>query len=293
MVTSGAASGAAGAAGQTAAVPLFALLEGMEKLSQAQMIADAMSKTGDESAKEPVLATVVRELSGQTGPFFHHVGEKLNLTVMGKIGNGYIVKSGTDLLLINIQDQLTRGEQALFVVLSDSKKQSVLKRISQGPEKPMDDAEKTQQVLRRFGVAGARDMQTVQAHARKIPGEQTAALRYLLDPNLLAAVLMPEQARQVYQRVEVTQYQGGVGREESYEIALCLDLEYLGHLEISIRWTQGMITTRIWADSAETEMDLARRKEEMEALGMYLEVVPFPMGPLVERDYSVTLDMKA
>jgi hypothetical protein len=284
---------AAGGAGQAAAVPLFTLLDGMEKLSQAQMIADAMSKTGDEPAKEPVLATVVRELSGQTGPFFHHVGEKLNLTVMGKAGNGYIVKSGNDLLLIDIQDQLTRGERALFVVLSDSKKQSVLKRISQGPDKPMDDAEKTQQALRRFGIVGARDMQTVQAHARKIPGEQTAALRYLLDPNLLAAMLVPEQARQVYQRVEVTQYQGGVGREESYEIALCLDLEHLGYLEISMRWTQGMIMTRIWADSPETEMDLVRRKEEIEAMGMYLEVVPFPMGPLVERDYSVTLDMKA
>jgi hypothetical protein len=212
---------------------------------------------------------------------------------MGKMGNGYVVKSGNDLLLLNIQDQLTRGEQVMFVVLSDSKKQTVLKRISQGPDKPMDDAEKAQQVLRRFGIAGTRDMETVQAHARKIPGEQTNALRYLLDPNLLAAVLAPEQARQVYQRMEVTQYQGGVGRETSYEIAICLDMEHLGHLEISIRWTQGMITTRIWADSAETEMDLIRRKEEIEALGMYLDIVPFPMGPLVERDYSVTLDMKA
>jgi hypothetical protein len=265
----------------------------MEKLSQAQMIADAMSKSGDESAKAPVLATVVREMSGQAGPFFHHVGEKLNLMVMGKMGDGYIVKSGNHMLLIHIQDQLSRGEYAQFVVLSDSKKQSVLKRISQGPEKPMGDAEKAQQVMRRFGVTGARDMQAVQVHARKIPGEQTTALRYLLDPNLLAALLMPEQARQVYQRVEVTQYQGNAQQDESYEIALCLDLEYLGHVEISMRWIQGTMITRIWADSTDTEMDLARRKEEIEALGMYLEIVPFPMGPLVERDYAVTLDMKA
>jgi hypothetical protein len=288
---------AAAPAGQTGAapgpVPLFALLDGMEKLSQAQMIADAMSKTGDESAKAPVLAAVVRELSGRPGPFFHHVGEKLNLTVVGKTSGGYIMKSGNDLLLLDIQDRLGRGEQIQFVVLSDSKKQSVLKRISQGPEKPMNDAEKARQVLRRFGVAGARDMEAVQAQAGKIPGERTAALRYLLDPNLLAALLMPEQARPVYQRVEVTQYQGGPGREESYEIALCLDLEYLGHLEVSIRWIQGAMTARIWADSAETETELAQRKEEMEALGMYLEIVPFPLGPLVERDYSVTLDMKA
>jgi hypothetical protein len=287
------AEGLGQAAQAGVAAPLFALMDGMEKLSQAQMIADAMSKTGDDSAKTPVLATVVRELTGQTGPFFHHVGEKLNLTVMGKTGDGYIVKSGNDLLLLNMQDQLTRGEQVCFVVLSDSRKQSVLKRISQGPEKPMDDAEKAQQVLRRFGIAGSRDMQTVQAQARKIPGEQTTALRYLLDPNLLAAMLMPEQTRPVYQRVEVTQYQGGAGREDSYEIALCLDLEHLGHLEISLRWTQGMMTTRIWADSVETETELTQRKEEIEALGMYLEIVPFSLGPLVERDYSVTLDMKA
>jgi flagellar hook-length control protein FliK len=277
----------------------FAIREGRERMMLSQAISDALSKTnalsknGGESGKAPVLASVIQDINGRNGPFFHHVGEKLNLLVTGKHGEGYVMKYGNEWLLIHIHEDLKKGEQIAFVVLSDSKKQSILKRIAQGPEKPMDETEKAQQVLRRFGVNGSRDMQAIQVQASKIPGEQTTALRYLLDPNLMAALLLPEQARQqVYQRVEVTQYQGGIQREESYEIALCLDMEHLGHLEVSLRWTGGSMFTRIWADSVETELDLTRNKEAIEALGMYLEVIPFAMGPLVERDYSVTLDMK-
>lgn len=206
-------------------------------------------------------------------------GQRLEAVVADKNGNMFILKTNSDILLVTSDKPLQKGERLeLFASQEDD---NLVLWLVQEEEEQGKGLVKLKQALKRYGATEEREVSQVREHLQKIPIDEKTAVRYLLDPHLLSALLLPMQPRKDYNRVEIGQYKSASTKQNIYEVVLNLEMDRLGHLEIVLKMIDGKIYSRIWSSSADTESILRQNQEELSAPVCYLEIVPVSAGPLV------------
>jgi hypothetical protein len=227
-------------------------------------------------------------------------GEIFQAKVVAQQGDRFLLQVGDKLLPVRAETSILPGQKLNLEVL-EWRGEELLVRLLQTKAGDAGDnqpkvSEQLQKIIERFGFRGEKDLQTIFEALQKLPVEEQTAVRYLLDPNLLAALLIPQQddqGKQSFDRIEVNRYQGALANEEElWEVFFRLDLPHLGHLELKLKLADHRLFLQIWADSAATEQLLRSRKEDLMAFCALVDIVAVDEGPLVQADYTKNIDVK-
>jgi hypothetical protein len=219
-------------------------------------------------------------------------GQVLQARVVSLEDGLYLLQSGESKFYAKAESALEIGRKVLLEVLGQKDGAILLKRLEQAPEQ----AEKTaadpvKLLLKKYGLSAEKDILRVQEALQEIPYEKMTAARYLLDPHLMAALLFPSPAGpEELHKFEIYGYKNSPDAPDVYEVALELELERLGHVEISLKAVEGLVFTRIWAASPEASATI---KTKIAELGEYrVELIPAALGPLIVRDVVRGVDIR-
>ena len=243
------------------------------------------------------LLTVLRGLDGADAgmKLKFSAGEVMEALVLSKRGNTYLLQTGADKFLARSEMPLQTGERIRLAVLGQREDTILLKNLLfiEAGEPEQEEIDRTVQLIKKYGLANEKEIVQAKESIVKIPCEENTAVRYLLDPHLLAALLIPEPGRDGnYQRIEINRYKNAAARQDIWEVCLDMDMPELGRLDIAVRMAENRFYLRIWAESAHTETLLRQKKEELATVYHQVEIVPAPQGPLFSREPHRDIDLK-
>lgn len=240
------------------------------------------------------LITLLKGLdSSGPGEQSFRVGQNLKAQVLSKEGPVYHLQIGDKSFTAQAATPLEIGRWVKLTVLGMENNQLLLKKTAGDGEDQQELRSDGRKLMEKFGVTRDTDCMRVESTVKQLPVAENTAIRYLLDPHLLAAVITQQTfLSDNQQRIEVYQYHNGPEQEKALEIRLDLDLENLGHLEVSLRMAGESIYTRIWAPAQETE-ELLQKKIRQGGLPLpHVEIIPFYNGPLLTGKNADMVDMK-
>jgi hypothetical protein len=146
-------------------------------------------------------------------------------------------------------------------------------------------------LIERYGFRGEKDTAVIKEAVQRLPIEENTAVRYLLDPFLFTALLIPgEKKDDVYNKLEISRYKGVVIQEDVWEVCFQLQLPVLKKIEIKLKMQNESLYAQIWADTLETENVLLSRKKDLERLCTKVEIIPYNEGPLIVDNYEQNID---
>lgn len=236
------------------------------------------------------MLVVTKELNGlclKAGQIFEGV-------VAAKEGEQFLLKMGEDFLPVRSETPLSIGQKVKLQVLGFRGEELLVKKL---PLTEVEEAHKKEQQLIKLiekfgGFKGEKEVSVIKQMIAKLPVDENTAVRYLLDPNLFTALLIPrEKSHDAYDKVEITKYRGAMVKQDIWEVCFELEMPSLGHLELKIRMLGERLYTQIWADVPETENILRCRKEELERFCTNVEIIPVMEGPLITSDYTENIDL--
>jgi len=153
--------------------------------------------------------------------------------------------------------------------------------------------EQIRQLAAKYGFTSEKELSQLAEKLSRLPVDEKTGVRYLLDPNLHTAVIIPAtQSEEHNTRIEVEEYRQVPGNQRIYEVNLDVKLAQLGSVEISLKMVEGRIYGRIWAENPATEALLWERYNELKEVAELLDIVPAAAGPLIPKDYDEIIDLK-
>ncbi|MCR4442744.1 MAG: hypothetical protein QHH10_10485 [Peptococcaceae bacterium] len=221
-------------------------------------------------------------------------GQEVVALVAGKEGDVYLLQVGERSFLAKSEIPLETGEVIKLIVLGPKDQAVLLKKIPFFPvEKEETITGGIKQLLARQGITGEKETGKLISALKRIPVEEKTGLRYLLDPHLVAAVLLNAGLNEEkLQRIEINRYKSQHSSKDVYEIWMGLNMNTLGRIEVAIKMVEENIFARIWAELPETESILRERKDEIQAVIAAVEIVPVMSGPIFPRKQDISLDIK-
>ncbi|PKM90424.1 MAG: hypothetical protein CVU87_02315 [Firmicutes bacterium HGW-Firmicutes-12] len=222
------------------------------------------------------------------------VGQIIKAQVLSKEGDLYLLQNGDKRFFAKAENSLEPGQIILLEVLGNKEENIVMKRVEGILEKKDENAfDPVKQLMKKFGINTEKDLLQVQHAIKDIPCEPTIATRYLLDPHLLTALLLPSYLNEdEYNRIEVNCYKSAQSNQDIFEVSMELELSQLGHIEITVKSIENNIYTRIWADVQTTEEILKSKIEEIQDICPRIELIPARQGPLIVRDIQKKVDVR-
>lgn len=223
-----------------------------------------------------------------------NIGQTIEAQVLSKNEDLYLLQNKDRSFYAKSETELEIGQKIILQVLGNKDELVYLKRVVDLPKDYENNTtDHSKQLLKKFGEMTEKEIQQIMLAIREIPCESTTAVRYLLDPYLLTAILLPSPIKnEEYDKIEINSYKNGQSKQDVFEIFLDLSLSRLGHIEIMVRSIANNVHTRIWAASEETEELLKTQIKEMEEICSHVEIVPLVQGPLIIRDMQKSLDIR-
>jgi hypothetical protein len=222
-------------------------------------------------------------------------GQVFSAVVAAQEGNLFFLQIGEKMFPVRAQTNLTIGQHLTLQVLEWHGEELFVRNLPFGAPDvgPGEEREQLlQRILEKFSVRGEKELQSVLDSLAKIPADEQTAVRYLLDPNLVAALLIPQEHLETgYDKLEISRYKGLTGQEEIWEVVFELSLPVLGHMELKLKMVEQGLYLQIWAEAAETETLLRTRKDELAVLCSHVEIVAGAEGPLIKADLTKKIDM--
>lgn len=223
-----------------------------------------------------------------------NIGQIVEAQVLSKNEDLYLLKNNDRSFYAKSETELEIGQKILLQVLGNKDELVYLKRVLDLPrDNENNTSENSKQLLKKFGEMTEKEIQQIMLAIREIPCESNTAARYLLDPYLLTAILLPSPIKnEEYDKIEINSYKNGQSKQDVFEVFLDLSLSRLGHIEIMVRSVANNIYARIWAASEETEELLKTQIKEIEEMCSHVEIVPLVQGPLIIREMQKNLDIR-
>lgn len=221
-------------------------------------------------------------------------GQLLEAVVVAQKGDAVLLQSGRESFWAQAEKPLAEGDCVRLTVLEIRDGIIYMRRE---PEDRMTSVTQLssacKRLLAKLGVEAEQEVLVVEKSLARIPGNDTTAVRYLLDPHLLAALFLPlDHSWLRYHKIEVSRYKSTVNKRTVWEIFLDLNFANLGHLEISIQYVNETVYTRIRSDNSGTEELLKENLNELVQKGSYVEVVPYNSGSLRKQESEGPVDVR-
>ncbi len=220
----------------------------------------------------------------------YSVGQTFEALVMSKEGENFILQAGNRSFAARAESPLPLGEIVKLLVLEANEETMTLKLVSPLTQDSDQLGEKIKQTIRKYGLTGEKEIMQTMLELSRIPCDENSAVRYLLDPNLLLALLIPEYSQAAYQKLEIYEYKGQAANGKTSEVRFKLELDKLGRIEILLRSIDSSIYTRIWAELADTQRLLADNEKTLLAICPHTEIVPTSDGPLFANEVQENID---
>jgi hypothetical protein len=219
-------------------------------------------------------------------------GQVFKGVVLAKEGQQYWLKVGDNLLPVRADKSLQVGEQIKLRVLDFKGEDLLVERIPlQLEEGAQNKNHVINNLIERYGFRGEKETAVIKEAVQKLPVEENTAVRYLLDPFLFLALLIPgEKKDELYHKIEISRYKGAMIKEDVWEVCFQLQLSVLKNIEIKIKMQGASLYAQIWADTLETENILLSRKKDLEKLCTKVEIIPYNEGPLIVENYEQNID---
>lgn len=232
------------------------------------------------------------------GGFFP--GQKLSARVLAKEGEQYLLQWGDKEFFGSSEIPLAVGQQLELLVEGQREGKTFLKMLSPIPADtaPLAGNETenapadVRNLVQRYGKLSEKDLAEIGRIIRQIPADEGTAIRYLLDPHLLAAVIIPELFHSDNKgTIEIAGFKKQPGGKKVWEISLAMELANLGQIEIRLFLFNQDISAWIWAAEQETERIIRQSVGELENDRFRVEVVPCRQGPLIYKG-KVSVDFR-
>jgi len=222
-------------------------------------------------------------------------GEVLEALVLSKEGDTYLLQTGGDKFYARSEAPLQAGELVRLSVLGRRDDDILLKNITLIPGEEADEAaaDRIARLIKKYGLTQEKEIFQVRESLTRIPCEETRAVRYLLDPHLLAALLIPAENRdETYQKIEINGYKSTAMKKNVWEVILELDMPELGRLDLAFKMVEDHLYLRVWAELADTESLLRQKQEVIASVCTQMEIIPALQGPLFCKDAHRNIDLK-
>lgn len=220
-------------------------------------------------------------------------GQKLIAQVIAKEGDNYLLQSGDQRFSGLSKIPFTVGQKLELIVAGHKEGKVWLKVKPPEPEinsmlsenEPADDLAETRSLVKRYGIINEKDILEIHNLRLNMPVDESSAIRYLLDPHLLTAILMPGMFFENSSgKIEVSQYKNPTDKQNVWEISLDMSLEKLGLIEIKLRLIDKQVYAQIWAELQETETLIRGNMRELKDDRLMVEIIPVKQGPLIYRE---------
>lgn len=222
-------------------------------------------------------------------------GLQLEGVVQQKIGDIFVLTIDKEKFYVRSEDPLP-VEKTIKIVAEINKEGKVLLKAAlqplQSPDENTLPLDKIRDIAKKYGLENEKDIERLHNYMQRIPGEDRTAIRYLLDTNLLAALLFPRMFQEdKYDKLEVIKYQRAGDNQKIWEICFDLQLEKLGHIEARMKMIDERIYTQLWAESSETEEILRGESKKLSRSNVFVEIVPVLKGPLIVKNNEDNIDL--
>lgn len=241
---------------------------------------------GSSGAKVMVVAKDFAGLILRPGQVFTGV-------IVAKEGKQYWLKAGENMLPVRSENPLEVGQKIKLHVLGFRGEDLLVEKL---PWTMEEEGSKKAKVLARliekYGSREEKELAVIKEALLKLPVEENTAVRYLLDPYLWAALLLPREKRdEGYNKLEISRYKGAVSKEDVWEVSLELQMPVLQKIEVKIKMQGGNLYTQIWADSGETVNILRNKEKDLERFCTSVEILPLEEGPLLRDNYMENINL--
>lgn len=236
----------------------------------------------------PNMLVVTKDLNSFLKP-----GQTFKAVVAAKDGQHYLLKMGENLLPVRSENLLSVGQQVKLHVLGFRGEELLVKKLPLSEGEEVDKNERQLiRVIEKYGVRGDKEIGVIKENIAKLPIEENTAVRYLLDPHLFTALLIPsEKENDSFDKLEITRYRGTMAKEDIWEVSFELEMATLGHLELKMKMLGENLFMQIWAGLPETENILKCKKNKLELFCTNVEIIPVNEGPLITGKYVENLDL--
>ncbi|MDD2211586.1 MAG: flagellar hook-length control protein FliK [Clostridia bacterium] len=247
-----------------------------------------VGKIGSNAANIMVVAKDFAGLILRPGQVFTAV-----VVSLAQEGEQYLLKTGESLLPVRSEKPLEIGQKIRLHVLGFKGEDLLVEKLpwiigEEGSKK----AKVIARAIAKYGFKGEKETAVIKEALLKLPVEENTAVRYLLDPYLFAALLLPREKREDgYNKLEITRYKGAVVKEDVWEVVFQLQMPTLRKIEVKIKMQGGKLYTQIWADSGETEKILQGKKKDLEKFCLSVEILSFEEGPLIIDHYTENINL--
>ena len=218
-------------------------------------------------------------------------GQIFEAIVASKDGEKFWLKIGEQTLPVISEINLKEGQRIKLVVIGTRGEEILVKKISLADiEEKNGKKESLLKIIEKFGVS-EKDVKGISDIVQKLPVESNTAVRYLLDPHLFAALLIPKENNiNSFDKIEVMKYKGMAKEQDVWEVNFELEMAVLGHIEIVVKMLGTGLYTQIWASSKETENILRNRKKDVQVFCTNVEIIPVVEGPLIAKNSTENID---
>ncbi|MBZ4655189.1 MAG: hypothetical protein JG781_2546 [Peptococcaceae bacterium] len=219
-------------------------------------------------------------------------GQKFMATVVSREGNNYILQWGARLIAAQSHIPLEIGQVMRLQVLSHEGQKVLLRTIPTAvEEKEIRKEDYLKQLIEKYGFSTDKEMTKIETALRKIPVSEGEALRYLVDPHIMLALLFPNNEQKGgYEAIEIWHYGQKAKDKKIFEIHMQMDYKNLGHIQIVLTVVDGYTYVQMWAEQEDTEVLLKERIGILKTATTICQVVPAPAGPLIRKEVRDSID---
>lgn len=222
-------------------------------------------------------------------------GQLFSAVVAAQKGKLFFLQVGDKMLPVRAETDLTVGQKLTLQVIKWQGEELLVRQLPLALPEVTKNETRQQQLLRileKFGLSGEKELPTVLERMQKLPVDEQTAIRFLLDPSILTALLIPrEKEQQWFDQIEINCYKGVAVQGQLWEVTFQLALPVLGHLEVKMKMVQQEIFTQIWTDSFAAETILREKQKDLAAVCTHVEIIPVAEGPLIKTDFTKKIDL--
>lgn len=219
-------------------------------------------------------------------------GQVFTGVVLAKETQLFWLKTGETFLPVRSEKPLEVGDLIKLRVLGYKGEDVLVEKLPLLPEEVSSQAKSLDKLIEKYGPRGEKETAMIKEAVLKIPVEENTAVRYLLDPYLFAALLLPQENRTAgYNKIEIAKYRGAMLKEDVWEVGFQLQMPVLQNIEIKLKMQAGNIYVQIWTNCLQTEHLLQERKMEIESFCTKVEIIPVAEGPLIAESFQDNIDL--
>lgn len=237
---------------------------------------------------KPIMAKLILESGAGFLP-----GTIFTATVKDKATQYYRIEIEGKQYFVESDSELPLGEKLQLITKETVDNKIKLQYLPPQQNKQDHPIEKVRALVAKYGFQGEKELYQLAEKLAQLPVDPQTGVRYLLDPHLATAVIIPAPQKDLENtKIEIKEYQESQRGQRVWELSLDLNLAQLGSLEIVLKLIDNKIYTRIWAKEPSTEALLREKQRELSQISTILEIVPVAAGPLIPKEPAENIDLK-